>query len=99
MIRIAIVGCGRILNAHLQGYKRLREIGIDNFRITALVARQRDDALMFRQRGVGPPPRPSVLSPETGDPLAAPHTYVSDFQDDVEVGVYTDYMEKIQDHI
>ena len=25
MIRIGIVGCGRILNAHLQGYQRLRE--------------------------------------------------------------------------
>ena len=39
MIRIAIVGCGRILNAHLQGFKALREAGIDNFRITALVSR------------------------------------------------------------
>ena len=95
MIRIAIVGCGRILNAHLQAYKKLREIGIDNFRITALVDQRREDALMFRQRGVGPPPRPSVLSPETDDPLAAPHTYLSDFQDDVEVAVYTDYEEML----
>jgi len=39
MIRIGIVGCGRILNAHLQGYKQLRELGMDNFRITALCAR------------------------------------------------------------
>lgn len=93
MIRIGIVGCGRILNAHLQGYKRMREIGIDNFRITALVARKEEDALMFRRRGEGPEPRPPVLAPESGDPLAAPHTYVSDFQDDVDVEVYTDYTE------
>ena len=84
MIRIGIVGCGRILNAHLQGYQRLRELGIDNFRITALCARREEDALMFRRRGEGPPPRPPVLDPSTGDPLAAPHTYLSDFQDDVE---------------
>src|SRR5918912_19371 len=95
MIRIGIVGCGRILNAHLQGYKRLREQGIDNFRITALVARRAEDAHMFLRRGEGPPPRPPVLDPSTGDPLAAPHTYLSDFQDDVEVRIYTDYRELI----
>ena len=99
MIRIGIVGCGRILNAHLQGYKKLRDIGIDNFRITALVARKADDARMFARRGEGPPPRPPVLPPETGDPLAAPHTYVSDFQDDVDAAIYTDYRQMIADGV
>ncbi len=91
MIRIGIVGCGRILNAHLQGYKRLRELGIDTFRITALCARRAEDAHMFLQRGAGPTPRPPVLDPATGDPLAAPHTYLSDFQDVDDVVVSTDY--------
>jgi 1,5-anhydro-D-fructose reductase (1,5-anhydro-D-mannitol-forming) len=95
MLRIGIIGCGRILNAHLQGYKRLREQGIDDFRITALCARKEEDALMFRRRGEGPPPRLPVLDPATGDPLAAPHTYLSDFQDDVEAAIYTDYRELI----
>ena len=99
MIRIGIVGCGRILNAHLQGYLKLRKAGIDNFRITALVARQADDAHMFVRRGQGPTPRPPVIAPETGDPLAAPHTYLSDFQDDVDVRVYTDYREMIADGV
>lgn len=95
MLRIGIVGCGRILNAHLQGYLQLRKLGIDHFRITALCARREEDALMFRKRGEGPPPRPPVLDPATGDPLAAPHTYLSDFQDDTDVKVYTDYRELI----
>ena len=99
MIRIGIVGCGRILNAHLQGYQRLREAGVDNFRITALVARQADDAHMFVRRGEGPPPRPPVTPPESGDPLAAPHTYLSDFQDDVDVRVYTDYRAMLADDV
>ncbi len=95
MIRIGIVGCGRILNAHLQGFKQLRERGMDTFRITALCARSEGDALMFKTRGQGPPPRPPVLDPASGDPLAAPHTYLSDFQDDVDVRVFTDYRDLI----
>jgi 1,5-anhydro-D-fructose reductase (1,5-anhydro-D-mannitol-forming) len=99
MIRIGIVGCGRILNAHLQGWKKLREAGVDNFRITALVARKEEDALMFRRRGEGPTPRPPVAPPSSGDPLAAPHTYLSDFQDDVEVRIYTDYRQMIEEDV
>lgn len=94
MIRIGIVGCGRILNAHLQGYLRLRELGMDTFRITALCARNPQDALMFRKRGEGPAPRPPVLDPATGDPLAAPHTYISDIHDG-DVQIFTDYREMI----
>ena len=96
MIRLGIVGCGRILNAHLQGLLRLIEKGVDDFRVTALVARQRDDALMFAQRGEGPPPRPPVLDPSTGDPLAAPHTYVSDLHSDVDVGIFSDFREMVE---
>lgn len=87
MIRIGIVGCGRILPAHLRGYQRLREAGYDNFRITGLVARQRTDAEMFRRRGEGPPPRPTV-SVNPNDPLAAPHMYVSDIHPDTIPTVY-----------
>ena len=95
MIRIGIVGCGRILNAHLHGYRLLREAGFNDFRITALCARNVDDALMFRKRGEGPPPRAAVLPPETGDPLAAPHIYLDEFQPDTDVAVFTDYREMI----
>jgi predicted dehydrogenase len=91
MIRVAIVGCGRIVNAHLHGFRLLRERGVDTFRITALVASREADAWSHHSRGHGPPPLPAVLAPQSGDPLAAPHTYVSDFQDDVEARVFTDW--------
>ncbi|HVC33390.1 MAG TPA: Gfo/Idh/MocA family oxidoreductase [Chloroflexota bacterium] len=89
-IRVGIVGCGRILPAHLRGYATLRQLGHDNFRITALYSPKRRDAEMFRKRGEGPPPR-SPVSKVPGDPLSAPHSYVSDFQPDVEAQVFDSF--------
>lgn len=90
MFRIALVGCGRIMPAHLHAYKTLWELGIRNFRIVALVARKEEDALRFRKRGEGPPPRPPVTT-NPADPLGKPHLYVSDIHDDVLPEVFTDW--------
>src|SRR4051812_2244457 len=50
-LRIGVVGCARILPAHLRGMAALRATGVDSFRVTALCARERHDAEMFRRRG------------------------------------------------
>ena len=92
LLNIGIVGCGRILNAHLRGYKALRDAGFDNFRITALCSRDRDNALRFRKRGEGPPPF-VPLGRSEGDPLACEPMYVSDVNDDVAISIHTDYRE------
>ena len=94
MIRIGIVGCGRILAAHLEGYRILREAGVDGFAITALCARRADDALGYVKRGEGPPQRRAV-SAIPGDPLAVGDQYLSDFQPGTRVEVFTDYREMI----
>ena len=75
MIRIGIVGCGRILAAHLEGYKLLREAGIDDFEITALCSRKANDAQSYVKRGEGPTQRPAVSS-IPGDPLAVSEQYL-----------------------
>jgi 1,5-anhydro-D-fructose reductase (1,5-anhydro-D-mannitol-forming) len=95
MIRIGIIGCGRILNAHLQAYKRLRELGVDNFRITALCDLHEDNARMYLRRGEGPAPRPPLINAASGDIMSAPQTYLSDFQEDQDVQLFTDYRDLI----
>lgn len=87
-VRIGLIGCGRIMPAHLRGMKMLREAGYHRFRVTALMARRLEDALRFRRRGEGPPPRPPA-STNPADPLGAEHHYVSDVHGG-EVAVYDD---------
>ena len=90
-IRIGVVGCARILPAHFRGLKSLLDHGIDNFRVTALCARRIEDAVMFRKRGEGPTPRPSVITHAVHDPLNAPHMYVSDLHPDTLPATFTDW--------
>lgn len=94
MIRIGIIGCGRILAAHLEGYRILREAGVDNFEITALCSRKAEDAQSYVKRGEGPQQRTPV-SDIPGDPLAVGDQFLSDFQPDTEVEVFTDYRDLI----
>ena len=86
-VRIGIIGCARILNAHLRGYKLLRENGFgDLFELVALCARKEEDAHRFRRRGQGPGPRPAPVD-APGDPLNAPHAYLSDLHPERDAAV------------
>jgi 1,5-anhydro-D-fructose reductase (1,5-anhydro-D-mannitol-forming) len=93
-LRLGIIGCGRILPAHLDGLRRLKERGATDVVVTALCARRKEDAATFRRRGEGPPPRPPVLA--ANDPLATPHLYVSDFQPDPLPDLFDDYRALIE---
>ncbi len=93
MLKVGLIGCGRIMPAHLHGYRSLVKNGID-VRVKALCARKVEDAKRFRRRGEGAPPRKAVGPP--GDSLALPHIYVYDFQTDIDVEVYDDYGEMLR---
>lgn len=90
-VRIGIIGCGRILNAHLRGLRTLQDKGYaDDFRVTALCARKEIDLQRFNRRGEGLPPRPAPVEAE-GDPLNAAQMYVSDLHPGAETELYIDY--------
>ena len=93
-IRLGVVGCARILPAHLRAIATLQAVGIDRVRITALCARRIDDAIMFRKRGEGPAPR-APASGNDNDPLGAPHRYVSDLHADVLPDVFDDWRDML----
>ena len=87
VVRIGVVGAGRILPAHLRGYELLRQAGVDDFRITALTSRTRRDAESYVERDREPAPRPPV-SNQPADPLSVGDVFISDFQDVGEVQVH-----------
>lgn len=94
MIRIGIVGCGRILAAHLRGYRLLREAGINDFRITFLCARNPDDAFGYIRQDSSHPQRSPVSSMQ-GDPLAISGEFLEQFQPDTKVTVTDNFSELI----
>ena len=94
MIRIGIIGCGRILAAHLRGYRLLREAGFNDFRITSLCARNPSDALGYIRSNSDHPQRLPVSSLE-GDPLAVTGEYLESFQPDTEVSVFDQFSDLI----
>jgi predicted dehydrogenase len=67
----------------------------DWFCISALCARKEEDAHRFRKRGEGLGPRPAPVE-APGDPLNAPHAYISDLHPDQETAIYTDYREMLK---
>ncbi|MEJ7654082.1 MAG: Gfo/Idh/MocA family oxidoreductase [Chloroflexia bacterium] len=87
-LRIGIVGCGRILPAHLHGYKALLDSGATGFEIVALCARKQEDVDRFLRPG-GPAPRPP-LTENSNDPLNAPHLYLTDLFPATEARGWTD---------
>ncbi len=92
-LRLGFVGCGGITSAHLRGLKILRAAGFDNFSVSVLCSRTRDNAERYVERGKGPEPLPKI-SPSPTDPLSVRDVFVRDLQDDAPT-IYTDYRDML----
>ena len=94
-LRIGIVGCGRVLKAHLNGYKELLDRGIRDFTITDLCSLCAEDVrpVCCTRRAAPHPP----VSADAADSLNAPHVYVSDLFPTSRARVWTDAERKVID--
>lgn len=87
-LRIGLIGAGRIVPAHLQGYAQLRGVGVDDFRVTAICSRDPARArLLVSADGSD---RSGAALWRYGDPLTTQAITLADFQDDVEPAIFTD---------
>ena len=78
-MRIGIIGCGRVLPAHLAGISKVLEAGVCEATITALCSGHVENALMFRSPQDGVTPRQPPTS-DPANPMSTPHVYVSQLQ-------------------
>lgn len=87
-LRIGLIGAGRIVPAHLQGYAQLRGARMDDFRVTAICSRDPSRArLLVSADGSD---RSGAAPWRYGDPLTTQSITLADFQDDVEPAIFTD---------
>ena len=96
-IRLGFVGCGGITSAHLRGLQILRQAGFEDFEVSALCSRNRDNAERYVERGKGPAPLPKI-SPSPTDPLSVRDIYVRDLQDH-DPAIYTDAGQMLDDGV
>ena len=92
-MRIGIIGCGRVLPAHLAGIAQVIEAGVCQATITALCSGHIENALMFRSPEDGITPRKPPTSDPT-NPMSTPHIYVSELQAE-RPEVFDDYREML----
>ncbi len=78
-MRIGIIGCGRVLPAHLAGISQVLEAGVCQATITALCSGHIENALMFRSPEDGITPRQPPIS-DPANPMSTPHIYISELQ-------------------
>ena len=96
-MRIGVIGCGRVLPAHLAGIRQVLEKGVAEATITALCSGHIENALMFRSPEDGITPREPAVS-DPANPMSTPHVYVSQLQEH-RPAVYTDYRKMLDDDV
>jgi predicted dehydrogenase len=93
---VAIIGCGGITSAHLNGIRILQEAGLDDVRVTALCSRDPENAARYNNRADAPPPLPPIV-PWRNDPLNIRDIYVSDLDPHEPAKICTDWRTAVID--
>ncbi len=95
-IGVAIIGCGGITSAHLNGIRILQEHGLDNVRVVALCSRDPENTARYNDRANAADPLPEIV-PGVNDPLNLRDIYVTDLAPGVPAAVYTDWRDAVVD--
>jgi predicted dehydrogenase len=95
-IGVAIVGCGGITSAHLNGIRIIQENNLDDVRIVALASRSEENIRRYNDREDAAPPLPPIV-PWRDDPLNIRDIYVSDLEPHKPARVYTDWQDAVKD--
>jgi len=95
-IRVAIVGCGGITSAHLNGIRILQQHGLDDVAVTVLCSRNEENAARYNDRNNAPPPLPQIV-PFREDPLNVRGIYVSDLKPGKLATIHTDWRRTVMD--
>jgi len=93
-IRVAIVGCGGITSAHLNGMRTLQRNGLDEVRVTVLCSRDPENAARYNDRNDAPPPLPEIV-PGKADPLNIRDVYVTDLEPHVPARISMDWRDAV----
>lgn len=94
--KLGIIGCGRILDAHLNGFKALWDHGHRSFELVALCSRREEEIARYLRREGGNPPREPLYG-LTGDPMVSPHLYLDDIDPSFTAKGYTDWETMLDD--
>ena len=95
-IGVAVIGCGGITSAHLNGIRILQEAGLDDVRVVALVSRNEENARRYNERDNAPPPLPPIVEGKD-DPLNLRDIYVTDLEPRSPATIYTEWRDAVED--
>ena len=97
-IRLALIGCGGIASAYLNGLRILRQHDLEDVEVSVLCSRNEESARRINERGNAPDPLPSIVPGGAGaDPLNIRDVYVTDVNGGKPAKIYTEWKRAIAD--
>ena len=93
-IGVALIGCGGITSAHLNGLKILQQHGLEGIEVRVLCSRNEENARRYNDREQHADPLPPIV-PEIADPLNIRDVYVTDLHPGRPARIVTDWHDAV----